>query len=55
MQKLLDNPVPVAMNNTNLVSHASHFQNLKRTVLYRLSMGCQTVSPALVWVRIPGP
>ena len=23
--------------------------------LYRLSMGCHTVSPAPVWVRIPGP
>ena len=24
------------------------------TILYRLSMGCHTVSPAPVWVRIPG-
>ena len=25
------------------------------SMLYRLSMGCHTVSPAPVWVRIPGP
>ena len=24
-------------------------------MFYRLSMGCHTVSPAPVWVRIPGP
>ena len=26
-----------------------------RLQIYRLSMGCYTVSPAPVWVRIPGP
>ena len=24
-------------------------------MVYRLNMGCHTVSPAPVWVRIPGP
>ena len=39
--------------------HNSTWQTRSRTyrgtVLYRLSMGCHTVSPARVWVRIPGP
>ena len=33
--------------------HCPHENKTRR--LYRLSMGCHTVSPAPVWVRIPGP
>ena len=32
-----------------MIEHQNH------SSLYRLSMGCHTVSPAPVWVRIPGP
>ena len=31
------------------------FRKSSYTLIYRLSMGCHTVSPAPVWVRIPGP